>query len=469
MLKKITFICFICSALFIQAANAAQPPLNAKARAAINALGLTKATHGIYAIDAQTGRVLISLKADELLNPASNAKMVTAAVALSKLGRQYQFHTIFSTDRMSRGGVINNLYIKGNGDPFFVTEMMEKAVMALIATGVRKIGGDIIVDESYFDSSAHSTIENHRAYAASTAATALNFNSVNIIVDRKLSTKLRSGGKGYEIKLDAPNDYIEIVNKLRPVGRGVHVKRVAENSHDKIFVSGGLPRKRRHFEKYLNITHPAKYVGSAFKTAFVESGIPVEGTYREGKASGTILLLDQPSKALAEIVDDMNRFSNNFVAEQITKHLGALSHGDPGTTAKGIKVFEEYLARLGIKSGSYRLVNGSGLSHDNRMTSRQLVTVLKASHDDPLIRNEDINSLSIAGKKATIKSRHKSPLLHGKLRGKTGTLNGVSTLTGFLPMANGHTAIFAIQTNGPAGWGKCHKLQDKIATMLASY
>lgn len=463
MLKRTLHAVILLTLLVVMAspAKAAQPPLNAKAQAAINALGLTKATHGIYAIDAQTGRVLISLKADELLNPASNAKMVTAAVALSKLGWQYQFRTIFSTDRMSRAGVINNLYIKGNGDPFFVTEMMEKAVMTLAAAGVRKIGGDIIVDESYFDTSAHSSFNNHRAYSARTAATALNFNSVNIIVDRK--------GNGYEIKLDAPNDFIEVVNKLKPVGRGVHVRRISEQGRDKIIVSGGLPRRRRHFEKYLNITHPAQYLGSAFKTAFIEKDVPVDGSYREGRARGTIFLLDQPSKPLAEIIDDMNRFSNNFVAEQLTKHLGALAHGEPGTTAKGIKVFAAYLARLGIQPGSYTLVNGSGLSHDNRMTSRQLVTVLKTSYDDPTIRNAYINSLSIAGKKGTIKSRHKGPLLLGKLRGKTGTLDGVSTFTGFVPMANGHTAIFAIQTNGPAGWKQCHKLQDKIATMLAQY
>jgi D-alanyl-D-alanine carboxypeptidase/D-alanyl-D-alanine-endopeptidase (penicillin-binding protein 4) len=463
MLKKMKLAFLACSILLIQpvSTKAAQPPLNAKAEAAINALGLNKATHGVYAIDARTGRVLISLNADKPLNPASNAKMVTTAVALSNLGRDYRFHTIFSTDRMSRTGTIGNLYIKGNGDPFFVTEMVEKAVIGLISSGVRKVSGDIIVDQGFFAEDEHSEINNHRAYAAGTAATALNFNSVNIIVDRK--------GNGYEIKLDAPNDYVDIENKLRPVGRGVYVKRVAENEHDKIVVSGGLPRRHRHFEKYLNITHPSKYLGSAFKTALIENGVPVEGTYREGKASGTIMLFDHQSKPLFEIVEDMNRFSNNFIAEQITKHIGALAYGKPGTTDKGIKEFEKYLNRLGIKPGSYVLVNGSGLSYDNRMTSRQLVTVLKASYDDPSIRNEYINSLSIAGQKGTIKSRHKGPLLNGKLRGKTGTLNDVSTLTGFLPMANGDTAIFAIQTNGPAGWGKCHKLQDKIATMLASY
>ena len=110
--KQLTIALIACFILLAAPAKAAQPPLNAKAQAAINALGLGRATHGIYAIDAKTGKVLISLKADELLNPASNAKMVTAAVALSKLGWQYQFRTIFSTDRMSRGGVINNLYIR---------------------------------------------------------------------------------------------------------------------------------------------------------------------------------------------------------------------------------------------------------------------------------------------------------------------------------------------------------------------
>ncbi len=444
-------------------AAAKAPPLNAEARKAIAALKLTKATHGIYAIDAKTGKVLIDLASGKPLNPASNVKVVTAAVALKRLSGDYRFTTRFSTDAFDRKtGTIGNLYIAGNGDPFLVTEVTERMAAELAREGVRKINGNIVVDESYFDGKARQTsIGNQRAYAAATAATALNFNSVRIIVDRK--------GTGYEIKLDAPNDYVKVVNKLRATGRGVALHRKSGKENDTVTVSGGMPRRQKHFEKYVNISHPALYLGSAFKTLFVANGIPVEGGVHEGADEGTIELLREPSKQLRMIVDDMNRFSNNFVAEQLVKHLGAHAFGAPGTTKKGIKLFDTYLAGLGIATGSYTLVNGSGLSQKNRLSAKQLVTVLRDVYDDQAIRKDFINSLSIAGEKGTIKSRHKGPLLKGKLRGKTGTLNNVSTLTGYVPMRNGHTAIFAALTNGPAGWKTCHKLQDKIATMLAAF
>lgn len=462
MKKKAVFLLYILIFFVPQFAIASQPQLNGKVKQAIDALKLTRATHGIFAISAKTGKILIDINSDKLLNPASNVKMITAAVALKELGGDYQFHTLFSTNRMNRDGTIGNLYIKGNGDPFLVTEITEQIATALIRQGVRRVAGDIVVDESFFDGQARQTsIDNQRPYAAATASTALNFNSVRVLVDRK--------GKGYEIKLDAPNDYIEIVDKLRPVGRGVHLKRIPGEDRDTVIVSGGLPRRRRHFEKYVNISHPALYLGSAFKVLLMENGVPVDGRIRQGKATGTILLLDQPSKPLRMIVDDMNRFSNNFVAEQLVKHLGAIKFGEPGTTKKGLKLFDEYLRSLGMRKGTYKLVNGSGLSHDNRLTAKQLVAVLVDAYDDGAIREDYLNSLSIAGVKGTIKGRHKDPLLKGKLRGKTGTLNGVSTLTGYVPMRMGDMAIFAILTNGPAGWKQCHRLQDKIATMLVAY
>ncbi len=444
------------------------PPLNERARDAIRELKLTIATHGIYAMAAKSGKVLIAIDADKLLNPASNVKMITAAVALKELGGNYRFHTRFTTDRMDRRGTIHNLYIKGNGDPFLVTEVTERMAANLIREGVRRIAGDIVVDESYFKDGTETTwANNQHPYATQTAATALNFNCVRILVDRKPSAGLRAGDKGYEIKLDAPNDYVEIVNKLKPVGRGIRLKRVPGTTSDKVIVSGGLPRRSRHFEKYINITHPALYLGSAFKTLFIENGVPVDGRVREGKAKGTILLADEQSKELRLIVDDMNRFSNNFVAEQLVMHVGAVAFGPPGTTEKGLRLFEKYLSSLGIRKGTYRVVNGSGLSHDNRLTAKQLVAVLKDVYDDTSIREDYISSLSIAGVKGTIKERHKGPLLHGKLKGKTGTLNGVSTLTGYVPMRSGDTAVFAILTNGPVQWTQAHKLQDRIATLMA--
>ncbi|NIU05755.1 MAG: hypothetical protein GWO40_15970, partial [Gammaproteobacteria bacterium] len=121
-------------------AAAKAPPLNAEARKAIAALKLTKATHGIYAIDAKTGKVLIDLASGKPLNPASNVKVVTAAVALKRLSGDYRFTTRFSTDAFDRKtGTIGNLYIAGNGDPFLVTEVTERMAAELAREGVRKI------------------------------------------------------------------------------------------------------------------------------------------------------------------------------------------------------------------------------------------------------------------------------------------------------------------------------------------
>jgi D-alanyl-D-alanine carboxypeptidase/D-alanyl-D-alanine-endopeptidase (penicillin-binding protein 4) len=185
---------------------------------------------------------------------------------------------------------------------------------------------------------------------------------------------------------------------------------------------------------------------------------------------GGYLLLDSVSKPLALIVRDMNKYSNNFVAEQLVKTLAAEIAGAPGSTAKGMRVIANYLDQMGIKPGSYRLVNGSGLTRDNRISASALITVLANAFTDFRIAPEVMSSFSIAGVDGTTAKRQTSKKVKGLARAKTGTLSGVSTLVGAIPSETGEMIGYAILMNGNAiDWVSSHKIQDSMLNAMAGF
>ena len=180
-----------------------------------------------------------------------------------------------------------------------------------------------------------------------------------------------------------------------------------------------------------------------------QNGITVSGNTRRGKApASAIVLLDDKSKPLSVILRSMNKFSNNFIAEQVTKHMGAVRYGRPASTAKGIKVMNNYLESIGLRRDSLTIENGSGLSSKTELSSMQMVHVLVAAYQNFAIQPEFIASLPIAGIDGTARRFKVAPRVRGFARAKTGTLNGVSALAGYVPLSNGRIAAFAILGNG---------------------
>ncbi|OGQ05386.1 MAG: D-alanyl-D-alanine carboxypeptidase/D-alanyl-D-alanine-endopeptidase [Deltaproteobacteria bacterium RIFCSPLOWO2_12_FULL_44_12] len=412
-----------------------------------------------YAVWAKNGEPIVAQNERVPLNPASNVKLITSYCAMKELGPKHRFETQFFGDQPLQNGQLQNLWVKGFGDPSMVNESLFAVVDWLKQTGLKKIAGDIYIDGSYFDSQGYPGRQenNERAYNAPTSATPLNFNSAEV--------QIQSDRSRVYVKLLPEMEFLKLESRIRVGGRRTLIRINANPLKDgeAIVVSGQLKPNVAAFSLYRSISNPSEFFGNALAAMMKQSGIEFNGSVKTGTVTTQTLLWKWGSKPLNAIVADMNKFSNNFIAEQLTKYLGAQKFGPPGTTQKGIAVLRDCLAKSGIDTANLYLENGSGLSYNNRTTAEQLVSVLRAGLKDPAIRNEFIDSLSVAGVDGTMKSRNVPKALEGVLRAKTGSLNGISSLAGYIPSANGEVVVFAILMNNTRKslW-EMHRLQDNL-------
>jgi D-alanyl-D-alanine carboxypeptidase/D-alanyl-D-alanine-endopeptidase (penicillin-binding protein 4) len=428
--------------------------------------GFNPSHTSVSIVDAETGEVIAAHNSDLALNPASCMKLITSAAALSLLGPDYRFKTDFYADRQVKNGTIGMLYVAGTGDPLLVSEQIWRIARVLYDMGLRKITGGIVVDDSFFDSYdvPKKPGEEYRAFSAKTAATAVNFNSVTI--------HIAPGEPGTPaiVTADPPTEYFKIANKVMTGGKyAADAFSTLENGHEVLTVRGTIPESFSVAEVYRSIADPSAYAGYVMKYVLEQNGIAVAGQVsRGGVPSGARLLTSEVSKPLATIIREMNKFSNNFIAEQVVKHLGSVRYGRPGSTEKGLKAMQEYLAALGIRPDGYTIENGSGLSEKTRLSSAQLARLLSAAYQDFTIRPEFMASLSIVGVDGTTRRWKKESALNGLVRAKTGTLNNVSTFAGYVPMKDGRIAAFAILANGlPKGAAAAHDAELMLVKAAA--
>ncbi len=423
----------------------------------------------IVVADAASGEVLASHLPDLALNPASCAKLITSLTALKVLRPNHRFRTIFASDGKPKDGTVGTLYVKGEGDPSLTNEELLKLGAHLRAYGIERITGGIVIDNSYFDSFEYPRKGGSagRAYTAKTSAVAVNFNSIGIEV------RPTRAGRRATVELKPPVDIYDLSNKVVTRGRSrIGITMDAGKGGGRIIVSGRISPRAMPATFWRSIQDPVEYAGAVIAYQFGESGIQVEGPVRSGTMpEGAHIIAEQFSKPLNEIIYDMNKLSTNFVAEQITKALGAAKLGAPGSTEKGIAVFEGFLSSIGIPKGTIVLENGSGLSSRSRVTASQLVKVLVTAYHDRKVRSDFIDSLSVLGVDGTMKGWTKmAPELAGTVYAKTGTLNGVSTLAGYVTMPNRRLAAFAILANGlPRGIWAAKEAQLGVVRSIAGF
>lgn len=409
---------------------------------------------GVAVHDIKGKKVLFENLSSKGMNPASTMKVVTSAAALTYLGGAFQYKTPVSTDRLS-GGVAQNLYLKGAGDPSLVEERLWRIAKDLKVRGVKEVRGDIIIDNSYFDNFnfAGKDSSSSRAYNAALSALAVNFNSFAVVA------KNYGAGAGLEVHVDPPTEYFTLKSNIGSSGNGIAISRSYKNGKESVLASGGVSKEK---VKYANVANPVQYAGSTFKWVLGQNGIPVTGKVKAGKAVGKKLFEDK-SKPLSLILRDLNKFSNNFTAEMVVKTIGAIKGGVPGSTEKGLIVLNSFLQKLNLSSSEYEVFNGSGLSRRNRISPNALNQVLMAAYNNNKIRTDMMSSLAIAGTDGTLRRRLKSPGLKGNVKAKTGTLNDVAALSGYIETKKKNMIAFTILVNGQgAGAGGYFAMQEKI-------
>lgn len=427
-----------------------------------------------YSLDRQ--QVIYSRNSDTLFTPASNMKMFTSAMALKKVGPDYRFHTRLYSNGKIKGTVLKgDLYIKGFGDPSLVTEQMWILVNELKNLPITKVEGNIIADNSYFDGQGKlKTWKSYRgpeAYLAPTGALSFNFNTVTVYVEAG-----KNRGDKARVVVDPDIAYFHVRNravttKNRRSRRKLIVTRLGRKDHDLIIVKGRLPRGVARKKFFLNVTDPQWYTALAFKRFLNQAGVEVTGKVKRGLVPQySKVLVDHKSPPLAEILRGLNKFSNNFVAEQILKTLGAQFLGEPGTTENGVLLLQDYMLELGYTPDQYRMVDGSGLSKTNLVTPDQVVALLEDAYDDLSIFPEFISALGVMGLDGSVIDRMHHSKAAQKIRVKTGTLNHVSALSGYYQSHEGERFAFSILLNDvKCSNGKAMKLQDKIMEIALKF
>src|SRR5262249_6196491 len=385
------------------------------------------------------------------MNPASNVKLVTAAAGLARLGPEYRFDTEFlvepgPTDR------VRTLWIRGKGDPSITTERLHAMASELAHLGLREIG-DLVLDDTWFDperlAPGFEQEISDRAYTAPTGPLSLPATAAG------LSLRAWPPGGRAVAGPAPPPDSSEIVT--RPAGPPSRARRASvasqwTGSAQRITVRGTVPVSGE-WAVWKRIDNPPMYFGYTFKRILEMHGIRVRGKPKLGVVPERArLLYVAQSETFDLVLKRMNKYSSSFVAEQLLKTLGAEVKGPPGSTANGVAVAEEFLEReVGIPRGSYIFRNGSGLNDTNRFTPRQLAQLLKVLWDRFPLAPEYLSSVGIAGKDGTLRYRFEGSEAVGRLRAKTGTLENVSALSGYVQSVGGERFAFSVIVNDHAG------------------
>jgi serine-type D-Ala-D-Ala carboxypeptidase/endopeptidase (penicillin-binding protein 4) len=456
-----------------RASDAGAHELDAALRAIVETGALANARAGVVVADVESGEVLFAKDADVLLNPASNVKLVTSAAALARLGPEFRFDTELYVDGASFDSPnVKVLHVKGKGDPSLVTERLWAIAGDLAHLGIRRIG-DVVVDESFFDGErfgpGFDQESGDKSYLAPAGAASLNWNTIAVHV----GPGERRGAKA-RVELEPASDLFEVDVRATTVAqrgrRKLTVASIPDGARQRIVVDGKIPLGSRMQVVWRRIDEPGLYLGHTLRRLLELRGVKVTGRVRLGEVEKAARLVHvAQSESLGEIVRRLNKTSNNFVAEQLVKTLGAEVKGGPGSWAKGIVAVEEFLAEVGIPRGAYVMKNGSGLNDTNRFSPRQLTTLLRAMWARFPLHAEYLASLPVAGRDGTIRWRMEGGEAQGRLRAKTGTLDSVTSLSGYVETAGHRTLAFSILVNDLAGrTSAAVRSVDAIGTALAA-
>jgi D-alanyl-D-alanine carboxypeptidase/D-alanyl-D-alanine-endopeptidase (penicillin-binding protein 4) len=444
-------------------------PLKQRIAKIIQDSGIPEKNMAIYiAEDLGDDAVYFQTNANQKLIPASISKLATAAAVIQKIPPGTKLMTrLQSTARVEDGVLKGDLYLVGGGDPGFVSESMWFLVNAFKRTGIQTIDGNILVDDSLFDDlrfdPTRQDIRVDRAYDAPVSAMSFNWNSVNVFVRPG-----KSSGEAASVFADPENDYIILKSSVKTVSKGgkseIQVERQEnkKNGQDIIHVSGKIALDSKEMVIYKNITQPDLWAGANLISFLKQRGIQVKGKVKTGRSPReAVTLAEQESKPVENMLSDMNKFSNNYIAEMLTKNLAATS-GQQGTIAKGMEMVREFLISLGIKKSDFEMKNPSGLTRDNEMTAQAMWKVVHHMKDQFQYQPEFITSLPIAGIDGTLKKRMKETSAERWVRAKTGFLTNVVSLAGYIGRHDGVVVPFVMMFNGKSDEGAVRSLFDKI-------
>jgi D-alanyl-D-alanine carboxypeptidase/D-alanyl-D-alanine-endopeptidase (penicillin-binding protein 4) len=450
-------------------AGAHAAPLPAAVTQELRKAGIPRSGIAVEVIEVGKRAPLISINARRAMNPASTMKLLTTYAALDLLGPAYTWKTeAWIAGELKDGVLEGDLILKGYGDPKFTIEQFWLWLSELRARGLREIRGDLVLDRSHFDLPAHDPAEFDndpvRAYNVGPDALLLNFNTLRL--------RYMPDGANLKVVSETPLDGITLQNQLAPNGMNVNCDNwddlfSVQPSGDSVVLQGDYPVGCGEREQNLSVMPHTRYVESAFRAVWQELGGTLQGRQRDGVVSDTAKLFStHRSEPLSAVIRDINKFSNNVMARQLFLTLGEAGpvleqpapavemeitesfSTHPLSIERSVFVMQAWLAGNRLDFNELVLENGAGLSRMERISAAHMARLLQHAAGHPLYP-ELQSSLPILGVDGSVRSRLKESAAASHAHLKTGTLEGVKTIAGYVRSQKGKEWIVVFFINHP--------------------
>jgi D-alanyl-D-alanine carboxypeptidase/D-alanyl-D-alanine-endopeptidase (penicillin-binding protein 4) len=415
-------------------------------------------------VNSLTGEIVKELNSSKSYSQASVMKLVTSAAALEKLGPDYTFKTTVGYRGEIKSGVLKgDIIIKGGGDPVlasprfpeYYSTLFDDWVRAIRETGIKKVSGNVITDDSYYDynpvPSGWNWEDIGNYYGAGVYGLSL--------MDNTLALHFRTGETGsfpLLISADPPESGILFQNRLTASGNSDNGYVFSSPYGNRGWINGQIPVNREDFVLRASLTDPPLLAARMLRDKLNGQGIKVKGnalTSRvmiEKSIENYVPVIVINSPPLKEIIRVLNQESVNLYAETMVKELGKIYTGT-GSTDSGKVIIRKFLDSLGVETSGMFIEDGSGLSPQNALSSKSLCTLLYLMKNKGKYFNDYFSSLPEAGKNGTLKTVFRDPVFDGVLRAKSGTILRVKSYAGYLTAKSGRELIFCIIVNNYTG------------------
>ncbi|MEO9077884.1 MAG: D-alanyl-D-alanine carboxypeptidase/D-alanyl-D-alanine-endopeptidase [Rhodanobacter sp.] len=481
------------------AVDAATPAVNTTSALAaqIDALiaqpRFATASWGIAVVSLDSGRALYTHRAEKLLQPASTAKLFTAALTLANLGPDYRMTTrLLSSGKLRNGRLDGHLVLYGTGDPTLGTgssaDWAKQLAIQLTARGIKQIQGDLVADDSYFTGPPFGTgweaDDLQSWFAVPSSALSVDENIVNIMVKPGASAGMLAS-----ITVAPLNGITKLLGQIGttlPRARS-DINLYRAPGSDTLYAFGSVPARSSESRFRLAMTDPALQAGRQLRQALVKSGIHLTGTVRvlhwpqddRALLAHVDTLAEVRSPPLLEVLQRGLKRSQNLYLQNLLLDVGAHEQaaeaapatGFTGTESYAIRALRRLLKELGIATNASQLTEGTGLSRRDLVTPDAMVHLLGYLDAQPYAQQLRA-ALPLAGVDGTLIHRMRDTPAAGNVQAKTGSMTYVHCLAGYVTSATGEKLAFAIMLNNyeaPAGAPRASHDVDTIAVALANY
>ena len=423
--------------------------------------------------DLDDKKEIYSYDHQKLLHPASNMKVITTITAMEFLGIDYEFTTkLAGTGKLENGIYTGDLYFIGGMDPDFTSHDLQKFTDHLVKSGVKEIRGNLYVDISLVDSLYWGVgwMWDDDPGSDFPYMTALNINDAGV----KIFYESGKIGEPVNYRVEPYSDYYTVSNYSVTVAEDTSdltITRGWKERNNEIQIKGFQSVSETPDSITINLYRPELYFLRLFEEQLQESGILFYGKSDTGRVPVENKIMYKFSRFFDQILDNLNKESDNLSAEMTLRALGLEGFGKPASAENGIKMIDSLITIIGLDPENYRIVDGSGVSHYNLVTPELMIALLNHiyyKYPDKYTRFE--KSLPIAGIDGTLENRMTRGEAYNKIFAKTGTLSGVSTLSGYANTNSGGKISFSIFVQNFVGkTSRARYYQDRICELIVKY